>query len=178
MNIGKRIQQYRKKNGLTLAELASRSELSKGFLSQVERDLTSPSIATLSDIVEALGISLAEFFNDAKSQEKFIFKVEDHFDDDQGGVRVHWIVPNAQKNDMEPILIELDPGQVSTTIEPHSGEEFGYVLQGRLSLYLDGKRHSLKKGQTFYLKGSLSHYLKNDSKSIASVLWVCTPPIF
>jgi transcriptional regulator with XRE-family HTH domain len=178
VNIGKRIQQYRKKNGLTLEELASRSELTKGFLSQVERDLTSPSIATLSDIVEALGISLSEFFNDTQAREKFVFGPDDHFEDDQGGVRVHWIVPNAQKNDMEPILIELDPDQTSSVIDPHSGEEFGYVLQGRVSLIIDGKKHILKKGNTFYLKGTYAHYLRNDSTSEASVLWVCTPPIF
>lgn len=178
MDIGKRIQQYRKKNGLTLEELASRSELSKGFLSQVERDLTSPSIATLSDIVEALGISLAEFFNDSKEKEKFIFTQDDAFVDDQGGSRVHWIVPNAQKNDMEPILLELDPNQQSAVIEPHGGEEFGYVLQGRISLFIDGKRYSVKKGNTFYLRGTHSHYLKNETKNEVSVLWVCTPPIF
>ena len=55
MEIGKKIKALRTKNGLTLEELASRSELTKGFLSQLERDLTSPSISTLEDILEALG---------------------------------------------------------------------------------------------------------------------------
>ena len=64
VEIGRKIKQLRIQKGLTLEELASRSELTKGFLSQLERELTSPSIATLNDIVEALGSSLAEFFKE------------------------------------------------------------------------------------------------------------------
>lgn len=61
VNIGEKIRRYRQKLGLTQEELASRTELSKGFISQLERDLTSPSIATLTDILEALGTNLSEF---------------------------------------------------------------------------------------------------------------------
>ena len=68
MDIGQRLKRLRIKNGLTLEELASRSELTKGFLSQVERDLTSPSIDTLNDILEALGTTLASFFKEEKNE--------------------------------------------------------------------------------------------------------------
>ena len=69
MDIGHKIKQLRIQKGLTLEELASRSELTKGFLSQMERNLTSPSIATLNDIVEALGSSLSEFFREDKEEQ-------------------------------------------------------------------------------------------------------------
>ena len=72
MDIGTKINQLRKKNGLTQEELADRCELSKGFISQVERGLTSPSIATLIDILECLGTNLKDFFNET-SQEKIVF---------------------------------------------------------------------------------------------------------
>ncbi len=62
MEIGPKIKALRIFNGLTQEELADRAELSKGFISQLERDLTSPSIATLSDILQCLGVSVAEFF--------------------------------------------------------------------------------------------------------------------
>ena len=68
MEIGQKIKQLRIQKGLTLEELASRSELTKGFLSQMERDLTSPSIATLNDILEALGTTLAEFFKEENTE--------------------------------------------------------------------------------------------------------------
>lgn len=62
MSIGGKIKRLRLKLNLTQEELANRTELSKGFISQLERDLTSPSIATLMDILEALGTNLSEFF--------------------------------------------------------------------------------------------------------------------
>lgn len=177
MEIGQRIKQLRTQNKLTLEELASRCELSKGFISQVERDLTSPSIATLSDIVEALGINLAQFFKEER-EEKLVFTQEDFFIDENEECTIHWIVPNAQKNDMEPILLDLKPGQKSDIISPHNGEEFGYVLNGKVSLVINNKKYVVKKGQTFYIKGLHDHYILNDTKSDAKVLWVCNPPIF
>lgn len=179
MDIGHRIRQLRTKNNLTLEELASRCELTKGFLSQLERNLTSPSIATLQDIVEALGLTLAKFFQE-ETEEKLVFTDEDYFVDQRQDCTIHWIVPNAQKNEMEPILLELAAEGQSHEVAVHEGEEFGYVLSGRIKLMdLDtGKAYPVKKGQTFYIKGSFSHCLKNDSAQPARVLWICTPPIF
>lgn len=177
MDIGQKIKRLRMKNALTLEELASRSELTKGFLSQVERNLTSPSIATLNDILEALGTTLSSFFQEEK-EEKSVFTKEDFFVDEREGCVVNWIVPNAQKNEMEPILIELEVGGESMVLEPHDGEEFGYVLSGRVVL-VDGERMTtIKKGETFYIKGVNSHYLKNESQAVAKVLWITTPPLF
>ena len=68
MQIGNKIKRMRIERGLTQEELANRCELSKGFISQVENDLTSPSIATLIDILEILGTNLKEFFSDDKDE--------------------------------------------------------------------------------------------------------------
>ena len=108
MDIGNKIKQLRTRQGLTLEELASRSELTKGFLSQLERDLTSPSIDSLSDILEALGTNLSEFFQEDKN-DQFVFRSEDFFVDERENCTVNWIVPNTQKNQMEPILLTLAP---------------------------------------------------------------------
>ena len=80
MDIGKRLKQLRTKNDLTLEDLASRCELSKGFLSQLERNLTSPSISTLEDIVEVLGITLKDFFTE-EAQNKVVYHKEDFYID-------------------------------------------------------------------------------------------------
>ena len=177
MNIGKRIKRLRTKNGLTLEELANRSELTKGFLSQVERDLTSPSITNLSNIVEALGVTLGEFFKESASTQK-VFAQDDFFIQEEDGYTIDWIVPNAQKNQMEPILIEIEPQGKSKVIEPHEGEEFGYVIKGSVQLVLEEESLVVNKGQTFYLEGNQTHYLYNKSKNNVLVLWICTPPIF
>ena len=127
--------------------------------------------------MEALGINLAQFFKEER-EEKLVFTQEDFFIDEKEECTIHWIVPNAQKNDMEPILLDLKPGQKSDIISPHNGEEFGYVLNGKVSLVINNKKYLVKKGQTFYIKGLHDHYILNDTKSDAKVLWVCNPPIF
>ncbi len=177
MDIGHKIKQLRIQKGLTLEELASRSELTKGFLSQMERNLTSPSIATLNDIVEALGSTLSEFFKEEK-EEKVVFQKKDFFVDEQDDYTVHWIVPNTQKNEMEPILLELPQGGVSFEMDPHSGEEFGFVVEGCVTLVCGETSYIVHKGETFYLSGKNSHYLKNEKKTTAKVIWVSTPPLF
>lgn len=177
MDIGHKIKQLRVQKGLTLEELASRCELTKGFLSQMERNLTSPSIATLNDILEALGTSLSEFFREAK-EEKVVFQSKDFFVDERDGYTVNWIVPNSQKNEMEPILIEILPGEKTFEVSPSDGEEFGYVLDGRVTLVNGDKEYIVKKGETFYLDSKNFHYLKNDRKTTAKILWISTPPLF
>ena len=144
MDIGKKIRQLRLQNDLTLEDLASRSELTKGFLSQLERNLTSPSISTLEDILEALGTSLSEFFHE-EEEEQIVFTQKDFFVDTQDEYQIEWIVPNAQKNEMEPILLTLPPKGKSHEMVSHLGEEFGYVLKGSVTLVRDNKKYKLTK---------------------------------
>ncbi|MEG0313740.1 MAG: XRE family transcriptional regulator [Erysipelotrichaceae bacterium] len=177
MDIGKKIKRLRIQNNLTLEELASRSELTKGFLSQLERNLTSPSISTLEDILEALGTTISIFFQE-KKDEQIVFKTEDFFIDEQNEHTINWIIPNAQKNEMEPIIIDIKPNGTSIIIEPHEGEEFGYILKGKVIIVNGKEEHSIKKGETFYIKGKYTHYIKNNSGKVASVLWITTPPLF
>ena len=81
---------------------------------------------------------------------------------------------------MKGILLDLDPKGRSQEISVHEGEEFGYVLSGKVQLLnLDtNQKFTVKKGQTFYLKGTFSHVLENDGTQNAKVLWICTPPLF
>ena len=177
MDLGKKLKELRLCNDLTLEELASRSELTKGFLSQVERNLTSPSISTLEDILEALGTTLSDFFKPEK-EEQVVFGQADFFVDEQEDYTIEWIVPNAQKNAMEPILLRLNPGCRSELMESHSGEEFGYVLKGSVSLILDDKRYRLRPRETFYINGRKTHHLVNTGSTEARILWITTPPMF
>ena len=177
MDIGKKIRQLRIQNNLTLEDLASRSELTKGFLSQLERNLTSPSISTLEDILEALGTNLSEFFHE-EEEEQIVFSTKDFFVDRQEDYKIEWIVPNAQKNEIEPILLTLQPKGRSQEMNSHFGEEFGYVLKGNVTLVRDNKRYKFKAKDTFYVNGRTSHYLYNHGNSEALVLWVTTPPTF
>ena len=96
MEIGSRIKELRILKGLTQEELADRSELSKGFISQLERDLTSPSIATLVDILQCLGTNINDFFT-VSSDEQVVFKKADYFEKSDTELlnKIEWIIPNA-----------------------------------------------------------------------------------
>ena len=87
-------------------------------------------------------------------------------------------MPNAQKNSMEPMLMELKGGGRSEEYGPFEAEEFGYVLQGKVILHYGDQKYTVKKGQSFYFKGDRSHYLSNEWESVAKVIWVSNPPSF
>lgn len=179
MEIGTKIKRMRIEKGLTQEELANRCELSKGFISQLENDLTSPSIATLIDILEILGTNLKEFFSDDR-EEKVTYTCEDMFQTENEELKysLMWLVPNAQKNEMEPIMITLEPGGKYIEEEPHEGEEFGYVLSGVITLHLGDRKFKVKKDESFYYKPKSNHYISNYGKSTAKVIWISTPPSF
>lgn len=180
LQIGEKLREMRIQRHLTQEELADRCELSKGFISQVERDLASPSIATLMDMLECLGSDLKSFFTD-DTKDKVAFSPADMFekpDDEAKHGKITWLVPTAQKNSMEPILLELEEGGETSVLPPHEGEEFGYVLSGRITLCAGKREYVIKTGGSFCLRPSTPHSLRNSGKIKARVLWVSTPPSF
>ena len=180
MEIGDKLRRMRIQRGLTQGELADRCELSKSFISQVERDLASPSIATLTDLLECLGSSLPEFFSE-HPEEKTVFTPGDMFektDDERLKGSITWLVPDAQKNQMEPILMVIGPGGASSPLPPSEGEEFGYVLAGTVWLCTGSKKVKVHAGSSFCLHPKEQHQLSNAGRGSARVLWISTPPSF
>lgn len=178
IDIGNRIKLLRLFYGLTQQELADRCELSKGFISQLESNQTAPSLATLSDIFDALGTTFEEFFAQTGDQNP-VYKAEDMCVKNVDGIgNMTWLVSTAQKNEMEPILYEILPGQETPVDMPHAGEEFGYVLAGSIILRLGMQTSKLSKGDAFYFAADKQHSIKNRGKTTAKILWVSTPPTF
>lgn len=179
MNIGKRMKELRIQYGLTQQELADRSELTKGFISQLERNQNTPSIGTLLDIIQCLGTTPAEFFAD-EEPEQIVFRPEDYFEkiDDENKRAIEWVVPNAQKDAMEPLRLTLHAGGSSDIHMPHEGEEFGYILKGCVRLNYGGKSYTLHAGDTFYFHAGKKHYIENTGNRDAVLIWVSTPPSF
>ena len=177
MEIGEKIRRLRILNNLTQEELADRAELSKGFISQLERDLTSPSIVTLMDILQCLGTTPADFFSE-KEPEQLVFRKTDYFEKQDSELRNHicWLIPNAQKNMMEPILLTLEAGGRMAEDAPHAGEEFGYVLSGSLELHLGNETRRVTKGESFYYRSEKNHYVS--SRTGCTLLYVSAPPSF
>lgn len=180
MKIGERLKRFRMINSLTQEELASRADLTKGYISQLENDATSPSIATLKDILDVFGVSMQEFFSDTPDDESVIFgkdsRVQASNDDEP--IKVELLVPGAQNREMDPVLVTLKPGEAMDEQDFHEGEEFGFVLLGKIQLKLDDKVYTVKKDECFYFTSDKRHLIKNLGKTPAKILWVVTPPTF
>ena len=177
MEIGVKIKALRLKNNLTQEELADRCELTKGYISQLENDLVNPSIETLNDILVVLGSDLGDFFHNEESG-PLVFKKEDYFSKDYGDSVTTWLVPSAQKNEMEPIMLTLNEKGAIESDMPHEGEEFGYVLKGKVKLSLGKKTFTVSEGETFYYKADRKHSLENMLDTESIVLWISCPPNF
>jgi transcriptional regulator with XRE-family HTH domain len=179
LKIGEKIKRLRTANNLTQEELANRAYLTKGFISQLERDLTSPSIVTLKGILDVLGEELADFFRDIK-HEKVLFdkKARVLSSTSTEHMKVELLVPSAQSRLMDPVLVSLEPGSSTEAHLGHEGEEFGFLLQGKVTLWVDKEVYTMRKGDCFYFSSDREHQLHNTGKSTAKILWIVSPPVF
>ena len=177
MDFGKKIKQLRTVLGLTQEELANRCELTKSYISQLENNKTSPSLATLSQILEVLGTSFSLFFHE-EAPEKIVFKKDEQIKKSFDGYDMTWLIPSSQKLAMESVLVEVAP--MSQTLEdtPHEGEEFGYVLEGSVEVVYGNVSRTCKKGEAFYFETNKFHYVKNRTNKVAKLIWVSCPPNF
>jgi len=178
MKIGERIRNLRQLSNLTQEELAERANLTKGFISQIERDLTSISLDSLIPILEALDENISDFFREA-SQEKIVYREKDRVAIEKEKIeKFELLVPGSTNRRLEPILLTLRKGESTPKEKPHEGEEFGLVLRGRVNLRFGREILKLKKGECFYLSAEKEHWLHNSSLREAVILWISSPPSF
>ncbi|PKK84176.1 MAG: Cro/Cl family transcriptional regulator [candidate division Zixibacteria bacterium HGW-Zixibacteria-1] len=176
LEIGEKIKTLRLASELTQSELAARARLTKGFISQVERDQTSISLDSLLDILDALGVTITEFFGDI-GRAPNVFSPKDRIAvPDKGVDKFEILVPGSTNNMMDPLVIGLAPGEGLAEEEPHAGEEFGYVLSGTLTLIIGKKTYKLPPRHCFYFEADERHQFINRGKARVTLLWVSSPP--
>lgn len=178
MRIGKKLKNLRIKHDLTMQELADRCDLSKGFISQLEHDLSSPSIDTLVTILDIYDVNLSSFFNESEKESKFVFKSFECSILNEEKYQVKWLIPNAQKLELEPIVLTLKPFGTSQMINPFQGQIFGYVLSGKVIVHYGKQNSKIDETESFYIQGNAKHYLENPTNKNAEILWISNPPIF
>ncbi len=178
LRVGARIRGLRLSHGLTQEELAHRSNLTKGFISQLERDLTSPSLESLLEILEALDTDIVRFFQ-GHEEGRIAFGPEDsrHAATYAEVSAFELMVPGTANRNMEPALVTMEAGE-SIYEDAHAGEEFGYVLEGKVQITYGERRAKAKRGEWFYFASERNHRVANPYKKRAKLLWVSTPPSF
>ena len=178
MKIGERIKNLRELSNLTQEELADRAGLTKGFISQIERDLTSISLDSFLQILEAMDENISDFFRES-SAEKIVYRETDRVAIEKEKIqRFELLVPGSTNRRLEPILLTLRKGQVTPRERPHEGEEFGFVLRGKVTLRFGKEALKLQRGECFYLSAEKEHWIQNTSSKEAVILWISSPPSF
>ncbi|WP_027630791.1 helix-turn-helix domain-containing protein [Ruminiclostridium cellobioparum] len=180
--IGSKINRLRLDKKLTLKELSQLTNLSVGFLSQLERGLTTVAIDSLDNISKALGVDINYFFTLAKEQSRFIQKSYEReivFMDKDNFIQFHLSNSLGDKN-MFPRLVEVYPKRDNETVltYTHEGEEFIYILEGILTYYYDGEKTELYPGDSVHIRSTLSHNWENNTNKIVKLLMVSTPNRF
>jgi len=174
MQLGEKLRRLRRSRGLTQEELATRADVTRSFISQLETNKTSPSLDTLEKILRALGSDLRRFFSDFK-EEKVIFKKEERVPiyDEPEGVHSQILMTDVETKKIDPLYVVLEPEAETEEEGYHEGEEFGFVIEGKIELWLDDTKHKLEAGDCFYYKADKKHKVRNpDKKKKAVILWI------
>lgn len=176
MLIGRKIKNLRLKKGLTQEELGERTDLSKGYISQLERDLSSPSIETFFNILEVLGCRPKEFFDEEKGEQKVVYGEEDktYFIDEERNYEMQWLVPESNEKEIEPILLTFQAGGEFKKFEPSLSETFAYVLSGQVAVHIGKEIFFAKRGESIYFHAADEHQLVNDFDGITELILVAT----
>jgi len=169
--IGSKVKELRTQKKMTLKELSEKTNLSTGFLSQLERGLTS--------IAEALEVELSYFFSSAKRKERVIQRsYEREVYNIDNCLYVNYVLSNSiNDKTMLPRLIEILPNSSDEELSSfhHEGEEFIYVLEGILTLFINNERQNLYPGDCAHIDSKVCHNFTNYTNKITKILIVSIP---
>ncbi|AZV56201.1 XRE family transcriptional regulator [Clostridium sp. AWRP] len=181
MKFGFKIRKLRQEKSISIEQLAEMAKLSTGLISQVERNITGPSVTTLWKIAKALNVSMNYFFDEDECEEKDNVVRKDK--------RKMIILPNSKityellspniKGKIEYLLVEIDAGECNTKdLICHEGEECGYIIKGTLKVKLGNKEYILEEGDSIYFNSNVPHrYINAGNEKVISI-WAMTPPSF
>jgi transcriptional regulator with XRE-family HTH domain len=184
LHIGKKIRDLRKKAGLVLQDLSDRTGLSKPLLSQIEKEVVSPPIATLLKISKALNINISFFFQDNTLEEKVVLVRKDEskvidsrfFGREESGYYYEALAYKKSKKYMEPFLVEFKRKRENQlSYFSHDGEEFIYLLEGTLEFRTEDQQYILQPGDSLYFESSAPHAYRAMGRRNARALTVVYP---
>ena len=174
MPIGHRIRERRKALGLTLQELAARSGLSAPFISQAERNLTTPSVWSLMNLAKALEVDVSHFMEWPQTKD-IVFRADTPKTVDvQSPVGYVDLASDLPDRKMDAVLVRVPPG-FAFAPDSHDGEIFRYVLKGHLTAVAGDVQAELGPGDGMHFDGRVVHYVRNDTDEEATLLYVSTP---
>ena len=178
--VGRRIRELRRARALSLETVVARTDLSIGFVSQIERGLSSPSLRVLATLADVLGVGIAALFgakpNDDGGSGGVVTRETQRAELKlwRTGISKQLLSPAGAENRLNLFLVHIEPGgSTGDEFYTHDGEEAGLVLEGAMTLTVDAETWSLKTGDSFRFASRRPHRFSNpadDAKAV--VLWV------
>ena len=176
-HFGEKLRALRKARGLTLPALATAANITKGYLSKIENAPEPPTFSTLQSLATVLGVEMGDLL-ETQTATAASPNLEIHEpgagawqqSTALGGYAFLPLLQTYRQKYLSPFLMRVEPGQTSAF--RHDGEEFLYVLEGRVELEYEGKRHVLKKGASAYLDSQIKHRFHNPGRETATLLAV------
>jgi transcriptional regulator with XRE-family HTH domain len=178
--VGQRIRDLRRSRKLSLETIAARTDLSIGFLSQIERGLSSPSLRVLATIADVLGVGIAGLFGAKETagtgSDAIVTREQQRAELNlwRTGISKQLLSPSGSEGRLNLFLVRLEPGgSTGDELYTHDGEEAGLVIEGEMKLTVDAESWTLKQGDSFRFASRRPHRFSNPSgKTQAVVLWV------
>lgn len=178
-DLGRKLRKLRKQQDLTLKEAARRARISTGFLSAVELSRANASIATLQRVAAAYDTTVLELFDLPRQSNRVVHPHKRRTRQTKSGVVTELLATGTKM--LESFLFRVPPGAGSDGAYSHEGEEFIYVVQGTLEIWLDEVEcYVLQAGDSFWFESHRGHRWFNPSKEEPEtvIIWVNTPPTF
>jgi transcriptional regulator with XRE-family HTH domain len=179
-SLGPLMRQARKRQHLTLQQVAERAELSVSYLSQIERNLLTPSVGTLKRIARALGIATGQLIApDAGAARPMVSVLRKNERKrvafPQSSISYELLMPDFRRR-ASALWLVAEPGGESGPAQSHEGEDIVIVLQGQLSVDVAGTWHELKAGDSICFNSELPHRWCNRGARGAQAIWISSPP--
>jgi transcriptional regulator with XRE-family HTH domain len=177
VDLGERLLRLRRRRGLTLAEAATRAGVSASRVGAIERSQANPSIATLQKLARLYDTNVLWFFGGGQRGRRLVRASERRILRPEPGVQMELLA--VGKHQIEPHLFRLAPRASSGGSYQHEGEEFVYVLQGKLEIWLDEiERYVLEPGDSLCFASTYAHRWRGLGDNEVVALWINTPPTF
>lgn len=181
INIGEKIKKLRKEKNMNIADLASMADLSTGLISQIERNLVTPSIVSLWKIAKSLDVSVGYFFEEEtkkdispvvkKNNRKRIIASNNN--------AIYELLSVDLNRSIEFLYITIKVGDYSSKdFVTHEGEECGLVIKGKLMVKMENEEHILEEGDSIYFDSTIPHRYINIGDEVCESIWAMTPPSF
>lgn len=177
-DLGVRLRARRRELQLTLQTVADRAGLSVGFISQIERGITQPSLASLASVAQVLDLPMAHFLSQPGGEQRFTVAGERPvYRISEGASQFERLSSEFAGNTLHSLVIHEPPGHRIAPIR-HAGEEMVFVLDGEITVEVEGEQRVLRRGDSVHHPSDQVHSSWNHTDTEATLLWVGTFDVF